>query len=113
MQTFPERLIPLDKKVEVKTPKPLGVTAKVFVQEVARKLSEYNQEIECNAYGEDIGSKKIAINSVGRWLFGVPGFQAHVRIVPVDHKVFLYYPKKSPESVHQLIATLKGEIEKG
>ncbi|OIN91208.1 hypothetical protein AUJ42_02040 [Candidatus Collierbacteria bacterium CG1_02_44_10] len=109
--TFPNAAMPLDMQVDIQAPKPLGVTAKVFISEAARKLSLYDQPIKCDAKGQDSKSKKIAVNTVGRWLFGVPGYEGHVRVVPANDKVLLYYPKESPKVVHELIASLKEAVE--
>jgi hypothetical protein len=108
---FPNTIMPLDMLVDIQVSKSLGVTAKVFTQEQARKLSLYNQPIKHDASGQDKEGKKILINSVGRWLFGVPGYNGHIRVVPADDKVLLYYPKKSPKVVHELISSLKELIE--
>jgi len=110
-QNFPEKLIPLHAKIVIKTQKPLGPTANVFVHEKARALLLYNEKINCKAKGADAKGKKIAINTVGRWLFGVPGFQGHVRIVPEAKTITIYYPEQAPEIVHNLLNELKCSIE--
>ena len=109
--TFPDDTMPLDMLVDVQAPKPLGLTAKVYVQERARALSLYDEPIKCEAKGESNDGKKIAVDTVGRWLFGVPGYGGHIRIVPTDNKVSLYYPKESPKVVHELISSLKEAVE--
>ncbi len=111
-QSFPERLIPLHAKIVIQAPKPLGVTARVFVREKARGLSQYNEEISCKAEGVDAKGKKIAVNTVGRWLFGVPGFQGHTRIVSEKSTLTIYYPEQAPKIVHDLLIKLKRAIEK-
>lgn len=108
---FSNDTMPLDMLVDIQAPKPLGVTAKVFISEAARKLSLYDQPIKCGAKGKDSKGKKIAVNTVGRWLFGVPGYEGRIRVVPANDKVFLHYPKKSPKVVHELVASLKEAIE--
>ena len=109
---FPNISMPLDAQVDIQTPKPLGVTAEIFINEITRKLSMYNQPIKCSANGKDTKGKKIAVNTVGRWLFGVPGYGGHIRVVPSADKVLVYYPNKSPKVVHELIASLKEAMEK-
>ncbi len=109
--TFPESIGQLDEAVEIVTPKPLGLTAQVYVQEVARKLPLYNEQISCKAKGQDKEGNKIEINNVGRWLFGVPGFTGHSRIVPSDNGVLLYFSKKSPKVVHDLVSQIKQAME--
>jgi hypothetical protein len=111
LKTFPSTIMPLDMQVDIQAPKSLGITAKVFINEAIRELPLYDQSIECDAEGQDKEGKKIAINTVGRWLFGVPGYEGHIRVVPANDKVVLYYPKESPEVVHKLIASLKEALE--
>jgi len=111
--TLPSVSTPLDALVEIQVPKPLGVIAGVFIQERARKLDLYNEKIECFAEGQDKDGKKIAVNTIGRWLFGVPGYGGHIRVVGVEDKVLLYYPKKSLKVVHELINSIKNSVEAG
>lgn len=110
---FPNTALPLDMQVDIQAPKPLGVTARVFINEATRKLSLYDQPIKCDAKGQDRKGKKIAVNTVGRWLFGVPGYAGHVRVVPAGSKVLLHYPKESPKVVHELVVSLKEAVETG
>jgi len=110
-QNFPEKLTPLHAKVVIDTGRALGPTAEVFVHEKARTLSQYDEQISCKASGVDDEGKKIAVNTVGRWLFGVPGFQGHVRIVPEDSTVTIYYPEQAPQIVHDLLGELKRTTE--
>ncbi len=89
----------------------MGPTAEVFVREKARTLPQYDEQISCKASGVDDEGKKIAVNTVGRWLFGVPGFQGHVRIAPEDNTVTIYYPEQAPQIAHDLLGELKSAIE--
>ena len=109
--TFPDTAMPLDMQVDVHSSKPLGLTAKVLIHEAARTLPLYDQSIECDAKGQSNDGKKIAVDTVGRWLFGVPGYEGHIRVVPALGKVSLYYPKESPKVVHELVSSLKETIE--
>jgi hypothetical protein len=103
--------MPLDAMVEISVPKPLGVTAKVLIQEKARKLPLYEERIKCDAKGQSKEGKKIAVNTVGRWLFGVPGYEGHLRVAGIEDKVLLYYPKKSLKVVHELVNSIKDSVE--
>jgi hypothetical protein len=113
LQTFPSAPMPLDAVVEIQVPKPLGVTAKVLIHERARKLPLYNEKIKCDVKGQDKNGKKIAVNTIGRWLFGVPGYEGHIRISSVDDIVSVYYPKKSLKVVNELINSIKDSVEAG
>ena len=109
--TFPDTAMPLDMQVGVQSSKPLGLTAKVLIHEAARTLPLYDQSIECDAKGQSNEGKKIKVDTVGRWLFGVPGYEGHIRIVAENDKVLLNYPKESPKVVHELVASLKEAVE--
>lgn len=109
--TFPEVIGQMDQVVEIATQKPLGLTAQVYVHEIARKLPLYNEKINCKAKGQDKEGNKIEINNVGRWLFGVPGFAGHSRIAPSDSGVLFYFSKKSPKVVHDLVSQIKQAME--
>lgn len=110
-QQFPEKLTPLHAKVVIDAGRPLGPTAEVYVREKARVLPEYDEQISYSASGVDEEGNKIVVNTVGRWLFGVPGFQGHVRIAPEGNTVTIYYPEQAPQIVHDLLAELKSTIE--
>lgn len=110
-QNFPMRLSSLNKSVTIKTPNLLGVTANIYLQEVARKIPNYNTQINCDAAGIDKQGANIKVNTLGRWLFGVPGFDSHIRIVPQGDNVMLYYPEKSPDLVDTFLHELKVIVE--
>lgn len=110
-QNFPMRLSALNKFVTIKTPNPLGVTANVYLHEAARKMPNYNTPINCDANGVDKQGVQIRVNTLGRWLFGVPGFEPHLRIVPQGGNIVIYYPEKSPELVDTFLHELKDTVE--
>ncbi|MCC6639058.1 hypothetical protein IT409_00700 [Candidatus Falkowbacteria bacterium] len=107
----PTKMSPLTEVVEINAQKPLGLTASVYIHEVARKLPLYNQEIDCNAQGQDKEGNKIKVNTVGRWFFGVPGYAGHVRIVPSGNNVSIYFAKEAPKVVYDLVSQIKQTME--
>lgn len=109
--TFPNSALPLDMQVDIQAPKSLGLTAKVFIHEKARSLPLYNEPIKSDAEGQSKEGEAIAVDTVGRWLFGVPGYDGHIRIVPAGEQVSLYYPKESPKVVHELVSSIKEAVE--
>lgn len=90
----------------------IGITAGVYVQEIARKLPQYDEAIDFIGEGIDKMGKKILVDTAGKWLFGVPGYSGHIRIVSLDKKILLYFSSKVPATVHNLIISLKNKIEK-
>lgn len=100
----------LDKSIEIDTRRQLGVTAVVWVQEKARQVDTYDLPIDTWQIGKDKDGGEIKISTLGRWLFGVPNYDGHVRIVPNGSQVTIYYPSEPIES-EELFAKLKTNIE--
>lgn len=111
MITFPDAVGQLDEMVAIKSSKPLGVTAGIYVQEAARQIPLYDQPISANAAGKDADGKSIEVNTVGRWLFGVPGYEGHVRIAAIGNNVSFHFPKESPKEIHELVSLIKQAVE--
>ncbi len=102
----------LETMISIDIGKDIGLTAGVYVQEIARKLSQYNESVDCNDEGFDKKGEKILVNTAGKYLFGVPGCPGHIRIVSLDKKISIYFSSQAPVAVHQLIISIKNEIEK-
>lgn len=100
-----------ERHVEIATHVAYGLTARVFLHEKARVLPEYSAPVQSAEAGVSSDDKIISINSAGRWLFGVPGFDGHLRVVPTDKILTLYFPENAPEEVRALISALKAAIE--
>lgn len=100
----------LDQAMTISIRKNLGATASVWLHEVARQLAEYNLPVDCWQIGKDSAGNEIKIDRLGRFLFGVPGYDGHIRIVPHGTEVTVYYPSE-PAEAETLFAKLKSEIE--
>ncbi|MBP9802978.1 MAG: hypothetical protein KBD14_01570 [Candidatus Pacebacteria bacterium] len=117
-QKFPVRLHnKQDAIVAIQLPKPMGGSARLFLREIAKnQLGHlYHQPVETGISGRDNSGNEIPINSVGRWLFGTPGYMGHGRVRFLDDKgqeIAFLFPKDSPIVVHQLILEIKKTVEK-
>lgn len=100
----------LDKSIDINTKRQLGATAAVWIQEHARKLEEYYYPVDCWQIGKDGDNNEISINTLGRWLFGVPGYNGHVRVVPDDEHITVHYPSE-PAEAEALLSRLKMTVE--
>jgi len=100
----------LNKSIEIDAKRQLGITATVWAQEQARKIDEYDLPIDNWQIGKDKDGNEIQVNTLGRFLFGVPGYDGHVRIVPEDTRVTIYYPSEPNES-EELFNKLKTSVE--
>lgn len=111
---FPVRLHGHEALVAIRLPHPMGGSAKLYLREVAKaQLPElYHQPIVTGIAGRTDSGQEIPINSVGRWLFGVPGYMGHIRVdnwEGTDCKV--EFPRDSPDVIFALINRLKAVIE--
>lgn len=102
----------LDKTITIDTKKNLGATASVWLHEIARKLEEYNLPIDCWQIGKDTIGNEIKINCLGRFLFGVPGYDGHLRMVTNGTELTVYYPSE-PVEAEGLMERIKYEVENG
>jgi len=103
--------LPLNKILTIKVQKKLGVTAFVWLHEIARKLEEYNIPVDCWQVGKDAAGNEIKIDRLGRFLFGVPGYDGHLRIVTNGPEVTIHYPSE-PVEAEVLMNRIKSEVEK-
>jgi hypothetical protein len=111
---FPVRLHGYGAAVAIRLPRPMGGSAKIFLRNVAKaRLPElYHAPIECGISGRTDSGEEIPINSVGRWLFGVPGYMGHIRVSNWEGDLAqVEFPADSPAIVHQLIRRLKAVVE--
>lgn len=112
---YPVRLHGYGMLVAIRLPRSMGGGAKVFLREVAKAKAPnlFHQKVECGISGRSDSGNVIPINTVGRWLFGVPGYMGHVRVSNwegLDCKV--EFPKDSPSEVRELIDAIKQLVEK-
>lgn len=98
--------------ISINLGKELGIVASVYIREVARKLPAYDKAFDSHDEGLTNDGESIPVNTVGRWLFGVPGYEGHARIVAVGNFVNIYFPKDLPVGVSELLSSLKDKIEK-
>ncbi len=114
---FPVRLVRPGNSslVVIRLPRPMDYDAKIFLRSVAKGIPEYHHPIETGISGRTDTGKEIPINTVGRWLFGTPGYMGHVMVrnpaEGLDANV--EFPKDSPDIVHRLVARIKEEVEGG
>jgi len=101
----------LNKSVEIDIKRQLGITAAVWVREQARKIDTYDLPIDNWQIGKDKDGNEIQVNTLGRFLFGVPGYDGHVRIISEDTRVTVHYPSE-PSASEELFNKLKEKIER-
>jgi len=114
VQQFPVRLHGYEAVVAICLPEPMGGGAKIYLREIAKtKLSEfYFAPIETGIFGRTDSGEKIPINTVGRWLFGVPGYMGHIRVSNWEGNLAqVEFPADSPSIVHELVNRLKEVVE--
>jgi len=111
---FPVRLHGYGALVAIQLPEPMGGSAKIYLRNVAKaRLPElYHAPIETGISGRTDSGEEIPINSVGRWLFGTPGYMGHVRVSNWEGDIAnVEFPADSPSIVHELVHRLKAVVE--
>ena len=57
--------------------------------------------------GRGDAGNPIPVNTLGRWLFGIPGFKGHIRVIPMREKIevhlFLPEEKRVEDAVLDLL----------
>lgn len=112
LPVFPAELSQLPETiVTISLNKPLGMAARVIATEAAKTLLSYHLAVSCSASGKDLRTQApIAVNTLGRWLYGVPGYDGHIRIVADGNDVHLCYPEHAPREVHSHIQELQAAL---
>ena len=92
-----------------KQPKPPhGYDLKILIRNKAKKLVPYRLPVVVypEVTGRDDEGNPIPVNTLGRWLFGIPGFKGHIRVIPMREKieVHLFLPEK--EKVKDIVLDL-------
>ena len=111
---YPVRLRDHSRVLVIRLPKNMGGSAKMFVRDVAKNHVKalYFAKIQCDIQGKSNTGKAIPINTVGKWLFGMPGYMGHVRVSNWDGRdAKVEFPQASPPEVIQLLEATKREIE--
>ncbi len=61
-------------------PNEWDIDLKLKLRKIGKNLPEYHEEITTTPLvnGRDDSGKEIPINTLGRWVFGTPGFKGHI-----------------------------------
>jgi len=94
-------------KLAINKPNKWGYSLKVAIRQVAKKLPEYHLPIQ-NSYlpmtVETQEGKKIEVNTLGKWAFGVPGYAGHLMFEGFNPKeIVIYYPEGSPKELLEML----------
>lgn len=81
-----------------------GTGLKVVVRNAAKELPLYHKKITIDppVCGRDDYGREIPINTLGRWLFGTPGFAANMVVESFEENITFRIPEGIPEVVELL-----------
>lgn len=96
--------------VEYVYPNRWGTSLKFAIRRYAKKLPEYHLPVQLIGYEEkpliaksDDGDE-IPINTLGRWLFGTPGYAGHIIVESFEKdRIVVRYPSEAPVFVRTLL----------
>lgn len=110
--SFAPRMAGEFAEVVICLPENMGGNAKVYLRERAKKLPEYSQPINTGIAGRSNHGDQIPVDTVGKWLFGVPGYQGHITVSNWEGtECIVRFPCESHEVVHSLVASIKKLVE--
>lgn len=101
-----------EEKIEIISGTSPGITAPIYIQEIARKnIAAYNTQYVSQLMGHSQDGTPIAVNTIGRFVFGVPGVAPHVRIVSEGNTILIFFPKDTDPMVVDFLNQIKEFIE--
>jgi len=86
-----------------------GFSLKVAMRQVAKSLPEYKRVIIHKVSGRDDNGNEIPINTLGRWIWGVPGYMGNAVFDGGAEMVTVWVPREAPP---EAIALIKKAMER-
>ncbi len=91
-------------KVVIDKPNIYGVGLKVAIREKAKKMAAYHREIKWPFSGQTDSGDEIPINTVGRWIFGTPGYMGHAIFEGgCSEQIVIWLPLGTPQIVSEIL----------
>lgn len=91
-------------KLVIDKPNRYGVNLKVAIREKAKKIAAYHCAIKWPFSGHTDSGDEIPINSVGRWIFGTPGYMGHAIFEGgCSEQIVIWLPLGTPQIVSDII----------
>lgn len=112
IEKFPIRLGNLSGIFTITLPRPMEANAKIYLRNMAKGIRLYHTKIETGISGRANDGSEIPIDTIGKWLFGTPGYMGHIRVSNWDGcQCTINYPKDAPKSILQFLLELKTKVE--
>jgi hypothetical protein len=116
-----ELLIPLDrasyasKMLVFNKKNNYGYGLKLAIREAAKQHPLYHMPIKTGSNiielkGMTDSGEEIPVNTLGRWIFGVPGYMGHCIFAGGERIITIYIPENSPKEVKELLTIAVNNI---
>jgi len=94
-------------KLVINKPNKWAYSLKVAIRQTAKKMPEYHLPIQNQILPMTVETqegKKIEVNTLGKWAFGVPGYAGHLMFEGFNpDQIVVHYPKNSPKELLELL----------
>ena len=94
-------------KAEFPLPNRWGFSLKVVIRQAAKKLPEYHLPVKNDFLPTTVRTQEgeeIEVDTLGRWAFGVPGYQGHLLFEGgTSDSIVIYYPEGTPKELLELL----------
>jgi hypothetical protein len=94
---LPARGIPVERLI-FDAPNLWAYNLKIILREACKNLPEYwiPIEIEPKVTGLSPDGKQIPINTLGRWIFGTPGYKGNCNFLGGEKQITIQFPSGLP-----------------
>lgn len=110
---FPARLVGWEFFEEICLPEVMDIkAARLFIRNTAKSHRRlYFMPIETGVLAETRFTGIIPVDTLGRWLFGVPGYRGHTNILVQGSHCKIEFPRETPLIAQILIVCVREAIE--
>lgn len=99
-------------KIEAPIKNKWGTSLKQILRNAARTIPEYFTPINCGVE-INIEGEKIVIDTLGKWIFGTPGYKGNIVVDSFAENITVYLPKETPEEGVSLIKKAIERMKEG
>jgi len=102
---LPARASLCTQKLSFDRPNLWGYDLKVVLRSACKRLPEYSipVEIEPQVTGQSSTGVPIPINTLGRWVFGTPGYKGNCIFLGGQKNIAIQFPPEMPEKALEMI----------
>lgn len=84
-------------KIEIPYKNKYGISLKQILRNAAKAFPEYFCPVDCGVEVNTENGEKIKIDTLGKWIFGTPGYKGNILVDSFAENITVYLPKETPD----------------